>query len=147
MQIKSKSIYHSCPYRMDEEVSCSLLLCCLILPVFAGDQLIGTPAPEWSNRQCDQFSASALSQLKGKVILVRFFYGILLPLLPHDSSLSHPVLYAKYRNRGCSRRMYTPKPGPRETPIESEAMSYVITDFNSRWHSTNDWSTLNTVLA
>lgn len=145
MQIKNASHFITAALIMMgmRVVSCILLLCGLILPVFAGDQLIGTPAPEWSNRQWINSPPLTLSQLKGKVILVRFFMESSCPYCRATAPYLNQF-YAKYGKRGLQVvGMYTPKPGPRETPIES--VRNYVRDYGFQFPVAldNDWSTLN----
>jgi peroxiredoxin len=120
-----------------------MLFLCLSMLAFAGSELIGTPAPQWQNQQWLNSKPLTLSELKGKVVLLRFFMESSCPMC----RASAPYLNAfqqEYRDRGFTViGMYTPKPQPRQTPIE--AVKSFVQDYGFQFPVTldNDWVTLN----
>ena len=117
--------------------------CLLLLLAFSGDPLIGTSAREWNNQQWINSPPIALSQLKGKVVLVRFFMESSCPLCRASAPYLNQF-YAKYKDRGfVVVGMYTPKPAPRETPIQD--VQRYVRDYGFQFPVAldNDWSTLN----
>jgi peroxiredoxin len=122
-----------------------MIFLCLIMLTFAGSELIGTPAPEWQNEQWLNSKPLKLSELKGNVVLLRFFMDSTCPMC----TASAPYLnefHQKYSNRGLVViGMYTPKPVPRQTPIET-VKSYVKTyGFQFPVALDTDWATLQKV--
>jgi peroxiredoxin len=105
--------------------------------------LIGTPAPEWNNQQWINSSPLRISDLKGKVILLRFFMDSSCPFC----SASAPFLnefYAAFKDKGLIViGMYTPKPEPTSVPVE-QVQKYVK-DYGFQFPVAldNDWATLN----
>ena len=121
-----------------------LLLPCVIFALaFSGDRLIGTAAPEWSNEKWINSSPLKLSNLKGKVVLLRFFMESACPYC----RASAPYLnrfYSEYKDRGLIViGMYTPKPRPHETP--SETVKGYVNDYGFHFPVAidDDWQTLN----
>ena len=120
-----------------------VLLAVFLLLGLAGDQLIGTSAPEWNNQQWINSPPITLSQLKGKVVLVRFFMESSCPFCRATAPYLNRF-YTKYKDRGLIViGMYTPKPAPRETPLQ-DVQGYVR-DYGFQFPVAldNDWSTLN----
>jgi peroxiredoxin len=108
-----------------------------------GKNLIGTSAPEWNNQQWINSPPLRISDLRGKVIFVRFFMDSNCPFC----SASAPYLnefYNSYKNKGLIViGMYTPKPSPMNVPID-EVRKYVK-DYGFEFPVAldNDWATLN----
>ncbi len=117
--------------------------CVLLLLALSGDRFIGTPAPEWSNQQWINSAPISLSQLKGKVVLVRFFMESSCPFCRATAPYLNQF-YGKYKDRGLMViGMYTPKPSPRETPLQD--VHRYVNDYGFQFPVAldNDWSTLN----
>lgn len=114
-----------------------------ICMAYQGEKLIGTPAPEWNNQQWINSPPLRLPDLRGKVILIRFFMDSSCPFC----SASAPYLnefYNEFKNQGLIViGMYTPKPSPMNVPIE-EVHKYVK-DYGFQFPVAldNDWATLN----
>ena len=110
---------------------------------FSGDRLIGTMAPEWSNEQWINSSALRMTQLKGKVILIRFFMESSCPYCRASAPYLNR-LYSNYGDKGLVViGMYTPKPAPRRTSLET--VQQYVKDYGFQFPVAldNDWSTLN----
>jgi peroxiredoxin len=110
--------------------------------LMAGDRVIGQPAPEWGPRTWVQGGPLTLEQLRGRVVLVRFFMSSECPLC----SATAPSLNELHREFGSAGLvvvgMFTPKPHPRPTPVE-EVRGYVQ-DYGFRFPVAvdDDWSAL-----
>ena len=118
------------------------LLAVLILLGLAGDRLIGTSAPEWDNQQWINSPPITISQLKGKVVLLRFFMESSCPFCRATAPYLNQF-YAKYKDRGLVIiGMYTPKPSPSETPFQD--VQRYVRDYGFQFPVAldNDWSTL-----
>jgi peroxiredoxin len=108
-----------------------------------GEKIIDTPAPEWNNHQWINSPPLQISDLRGKVILVRFFMDSNCPFC----SASAPFLnefYSTFKDKGLIViGMYTPKPSPANVPLE-EVQKYVK-DYGFQFPVAldNDWATLN----
>lgn len=119
------------------------LLAVLLLLGLAGDRLIGTSAPEWNNQQWINSPPITLSQLKGKVVMVRFFMESSCPFCRATAPYLNRF-YAKYKDRGLVViGMYTPKPAPRKTQLQD--VQRYVRDYGFLFPVAldNDWSTLN----
>jgi peroxiredoxin len=86
--------------------------------LLAASMVLGKPAPAWPELRWVQGGPLALSDLRGKVVLVRFFTD---PDCPYCSATA-PALNELQQNFG-SRGLavvgfYTPKPSPRATTVE-----------------------------
>jgi peroxiredoxin len=120
-----------------------MIFLCLIFLAFSGSELIGTPAPQWQNQQWLNSKPLKLSELKGKVVLVRFFMESSCPMC----RASAPYLNEfeqQYRKRGLVViGMYTPKPEPHNTPIKT--VQGFVKDYGFQFPVAldNDWATLN----
>lgn len=83
-----------------------------------GASLIGRPSPGWPEMLWVQGGPLRLSDLRGKVVLVRFFTGLDCPYC----SATAPSLSALAEEFGPKGLVvvgiYTPKPAPRRTSIE-----------------------------
>jgi len=108
-----------------------------------GENLIGISAPDWNNQQWINSPPIRLSDLKGKVILVRFFMDSSCPLCRASAPYLNEF-YNAYKNKGLIViGMYTPKPEPMNVPIE-EVQKYVKEfGFEFPVALDNDWATLN----
>ncbi|MCI0442854.1 redoxin domain-containing protein [bacterium] len=127
------------------------ILIALLITMFAfevsfasnAEQLIGTPAPEWNNQQWLNSPPLRISDLKGKVILVRFFMDSSCPLC----RASAPYLndwFTTFKDKGLMViGMYTPKPSPMHVPIEDVEKYVKEYGFEFPVALDNDWATLN----
>jgi thiol-disulfide isomerase/thioredoxin len=108
-----------------------------------GEKLIGTPAPEWNNQQWINSPPLRISDLKGKVILVRFFMDSSCPFCRASAPYLNEF-YSAYKTKGLIViGMYTPKPSPMNVPLE-EVQKYVKDlGFEFPVALDNDWATLN----
>lgn len=83
--------------------------------LFATSMILGKPAPAWPELEWVQGGPLTLADLRGKVVLVRFFTD---PACPYCSATA-PALNGF--SKGFGERglvvvgFYTPKPAPRET--------------------------------
>ncbi len=108
-----------------------------------GNQLIGTPAPEWNNQEWMNSQPLRLSQLKGKVILLRFFMESSCPLCRASAPYLNEF-FARYKEKGLIViGMYTPKPAPMNVPIEDVRRYVKDYGFQFPVSLDNDWATLN----
>jgi peroxiredoxin len=86
--------------------------------LFAAATIVGAPAPEWPNLRWVQGGPLSLADLRGKVVLVRFFTDTQCPFC----SATAPALNEldrEFRDRGLVVvGFYTPKPQPRPTSVE-----------------------------
>lgn len=89
--------------------------------LLATSMVLGRPAPAWPELRWVQGGPLALSDLRGKVVLVRFFTD---PDCPYCSATA-PALGELQRDFGGRGLVivgfYTPKPGPRATTVEHVA--------------------------
>jgi thiol-disulfide isomerase/thioredoxin len=121
-----------------------LLTLCLGLGymAFSENSIIGTQAPEWNNDRWINSPPLTLSQLRGKVIFIRFFMDSTCPFC----SASAPFLnefHEKYRDQGLVVvGMYTPKPQPR--PTETRLVQQYVKDYGFSFPVSVDdeWATL-----
>jgi peroxiredoxin len=89
-----------------------------------GDALTGTASPDWPARQWVQGGPLQLSDLRGKVVLVRFFMDSECPLCRATAPALN-ALHDEFGPRGLVViGMYTPKPRPRPTRVD-EVRGYV----------------------
>ena len=121
-----------------------------ISPVFGlseGDSLVGTPAPSWKNRDWINSKPLRLSQLRGKVVLVRFFTGPSCPFCRATASALNR-LHAQYGDKGLVIvGMYTPKPVPVHQPLSRIQRLVKEYGFEFPVAVDNDWATLKALLA
>jgi peroxiredoxin len=89
-----------------------------------GSALLGTPSPDWPARQWVQGGPLQLSDLRGKVVLVRFFMDSECPLCRATAPALN-ALHEEFGPRGLVVvGLYTPKPRPRPTSLD-EVRRYV----------------------
>jgi peroxiredoxin len=108
-----------------------------------GEKLIGTPAPGWNNQQWINSVPLQISDLKGKVILIRFFMDSSCPFCRASAPYLNEF-YNAFKSQGLMViGMYTPKPSPANVPVE-EVQKYVK-DYGFEFPVAldNDWATLN----
>jgi len=90
----------------------------------SGAQVLDKPAPEWTNDRWVQGGPLRLTDLRGKVVLVRFFMSADCPYC-RATAPSLNELYREFGPRGLVVvGMFTPKPRPRPTRLE-EVRGYV----------------------
>jgi peroxiredoxin len=107
-----------------------------------GASLLGQPSPEWSNDRWVQGGPLRLADLRGKVVLLRFFMDADCPYCRGTA----PALNALHREFGPQGLvvvgMYTPKPRPRPVTID-EVRGYVESyGFRFPVAVDDDWATL-----
>ncbi|PYV91810.1 MAG: alkyl hydroperoxide reductase [Acidobacteria bacterium] len=109
-----------------------------------GKALLSSQAPEWSNQEWINSKPLRLCELKGKVVLLRFFMESTCPMCSATApSLNY--FYSNYRGKGLVVvGMYTPKPHPANHPA-SQVRKYVG-DYKFEFPVAldNDWKTLRT---
>jgi len=110
--------------------------------LMAGQAILGQPAPEWGPRAWLQGGPLELADLRGKVVLVRFFTS---PECPFCSATA-PSLNLLHRELGPAGLvvvgMFTPKPRPRPVPLD-EVRGYVESyGFRFPVAMDDDWSAL-----
>ena len=107
-----------------------------------GSSLLGKPSPDWANERWVQGGPLRLADLRGKVVLLRFFMDAGCPYCRATA----PALNELDRELGTRGLvvvgMYTPKPRPRPTTIE-EVRGYVESyGFRFPVAVDDDWATL-----
>ena len=107
-----------------------------------GASLLGKPSPEWDNRRWVQGGPLRLADLRGKVVLLRFFMDADCPYCRGTA----PALNEMDREFGPRGLvvvgMYTPKPRPRPVSVE-EVRGYVESyGFRFPVAVDDDWATL-----
>jgi peroxiredoxin len=107
-----------------------------------GASLVGRPSPDWSNDRWVQGGPLRLSDLRGKVVLVRFFMDADCPLC-RGTAPTLNELHREFGPRGLVVvGMYTPKPRPRPVTVE-EVRGYVASyGFRFPVAIDDDWDTL-----
>lgn len=100
------------------------LLAAAVLVSGEGAGILGTPAPDWGALRWVQGGPLRLAELRGKVVLVRFFMDSACPYCRGTA----PALNELDREFGplglVVVGLYTPKPRPRPTTVE-EVRRYV----------------------
>lgn len=100
------------------------VLMAMLTSTAQGSPLVGRPAPDWPPRQWVQGGPLRLADLRGKVVLLRFFMDSDCPYCRATA----PALNALHRELGPRGLvvvgMYTPKPRPRPVPL-SRVREYV----------------------
>jgi len=107
-----------------------------------GSSLVGKPSPDWANERWVQGGPLRLADLRGKVVLVRFFMDADCPYCRGTA----PALNQFDREFGPRGLvvvgMYTPKPRPRPATI-GEVRGYVESyGFRFPVAVDDDWATL-----
>ncbi len=107
-----------------------------------GAALVGAPSPEWPARQWVQGGPLQLADLRGKVVLLRFFMDAGCPYC----SATAPALTALHEEFGPRGLvvigMYTPKPRPRPTTVEEVRKHAAAYGFEFPVAVDDDWSAL-----
>jgi peroxiredoxin len=118
-------------------------LACVVFLAFSGDNLIGTTAPQWNNDRWINSGPLQLSDLRGKVVFIRFFMDSNCPFCRASAPYLNE-LHQMYKNRGLVViGMYTPKPKPR--PTETSVVQQYVKDYGFSFPVAvdDDWATLN----
>jgi peroxiredoxin len=112
-------------------VPLTVLLTLLALSQGPGNGILGIPAPEWPRMRWVQGGPLKLADLRGKVVLIRFFMDARCPLCRGTA----PALNEFDRDFGPQGLVvigiYTPKPRPHPTKV-NEVRGYVK-DFGFRF--------------
>jgi peroxiredoxin len=107
-----------------------------------GASILGTPSPDWSNDRWVQGGPVRLSDLRGRVVLVRFFMDADCPMC-RGTAPTLNELYSEFGPRGLVVvGMYTPKPQPR--PVATEVVRGYVESYGFRFPVAvdDDWGTL-----
>jgi thiol-disulfide isomerase/thioredoxin len=103
---------------------------------------VGTRCPEWSNSKWVQGGPLQLRDLRGKVVLVRFFMGSDCPYC-HGTAPALDALHQELGPRGLVVvGMYTPKPRPRPTSVETVRREVEGYGFRFPVAVDDDWTSL-----
>lgn len=107
-----------------------------------GEALLGRPSPDWSNDRWVQGGPLRLADLRGKIVLVRFFMDADCPLC-RGTAPALDELHRDFGPRGLVVvGMYTPKPRPRPVSVD-EVRGYVRSyGFEFPVAVDDDWATL-----
>lgn len=119
-----------------------LLFCVVIAFGFSGDELIGTKAPDWNNDRWINSPPLSISQLRGKVILLRFFMESSCPMCRGSAPYLNE-LYSNYKDKDLVViGMYTPKPSP--SPTDTAVVARYAKDYGFEFPVAvdDDWATL-----
>jgi peroxiredoxin len=114
----------------------------MMSPASEGSSLLGKPSPDWSNDRWVQGGPLRLANLRGKVVLVRFFMDADCPMC-RGTAPTLNELYAEFGGRGLVVvGMYTPKPRPR--PVTTEEVRRYVESYGFRFPVAvdDDWATL-----
>jgi peroxiredoxin len=107
-----------------------------------GSTLLGKPSPDWDNDRWVQGGPLRLADLRGKVVLLRFFMDADCPYCRGTA----PALNELHRELGPRGLvvvgMYTPKPRPR--PVATEEVRGYVESYGFRFPVAvdDDWATL-----
>jgi peroxiredoxin len=107
-----------------------------------GSSLVGKPSPDWANDRWVQGGPLRLADLRGKVVLVRFFMDADCPMC-RGTAPALNELYSEFGARGLVVvGMYTPKPRPR--PVTTEEVRGYVESYGFRFPVAvdDDWATL-----
>jgi peroxiredoxin len=130
-----------------------LIIGCVILRFFlclsvvfmlgsAGSNLVGNAVPDWENDRWINSNALSLSDLKGKVVLLRFFMDSTCPLCRTSAPYLNE-LFTDYKNKGVVIiGMYTPKPEP--NPTDTATVERYVREYGFKFPVAIDdeWKTL-----
>jgi thiol-disulfide isomerase/thioredoxin len=107
-----------------------------------GADIVGRPCPAWSNDRWVQGGPLQLSDLRGKVVLVRFFMESGCPYC-RATAPALDQLDREFGPRGLVVvGMYTPKPRPRPTSVEEVRRHVAAYGFGFPVAVDDDWATL-----
>jgi peroxiredoxin len=107
-----------------------------------GESLLGKSSPDWSNQRWVQGGPLRLADLRGKVVLLRFFMDADCPLC-RGTAPTLNELYSEFGARGLVVvGMYTPKPRPR--PVSTEEVRRYVESYGFGFPVAvdDDWATL-----
>ena len=107
-----------------------------------GASILGKPSPDWSNDRWVQGGPLRLADLRGKVVLVRFFMDADCPLC-RGTAPTLNELHREFGPRGLVVvGMYTPKPRPRL--VTTEVVRGYVESYGFRFPVAvdDDWATL-----
>lgn len=114
----------------------------LLVATLASHSIVGEPCPAWDNSRWVQGGPLRLADLRGKVVLLRFF-------MESDCPYCHgtaPALNEFHRDLGPRGLvvvgMYTPKPWPRPTSVEAVRRHVEAYGFQFPVAVDDDWATL-----
>lgn len=114
----------------------------IVLASAAGAGIVGERCPEWDNSKWVQGGPLRLADLRGKVVLLRFFMELDCPYC-HATA---PALNEFNRELGPRGLvvvgMYTPKPRPRSTSVEAVRRHVEAYGFQFPVAVDDDWATL-----
>lgn len=120
-----------------------MIIVCLVMLAFSGESLVGTKAPEWNNQKWVNSSPLKLADLSGKVVLVRFFMESGCPMCRASAPYLNDF-HQRYNRDGLTViGMYTPKPTPRKTDVETVARYVRDYGFQFPIAVDDEWHTLN----
>ena len=107
-----------------------------------GSSLVGTASPDWPARQWVQGGPLQLHDLRGKVVLVRFFMDSACPLCRATAPALN-ALHEEFSPRGLVViGMYTPKPRPRATSVDEVRRHVQAYGFRFPVAVDDDWAAL-----
>ena len=107
-----------------------------------GDALVGRPSPDWPARQWVQGGPLQLDDLRGKVVLLRFFMDAGCPLCSATAPALN-ALHEEFAPRGLVViGMYTPKPRPRPTTVAQVKEHVAAYGFAFPVAVDDDWAAL-----
>jgi peroxiredoxin len=107
-----------------------------------GAAIVGTPCPEWDPDRWLQGGPLRLADLRGKVVLVRFFTSLACPYCKATAP-ALTSLESEFGDRGLVVvGFYTPKPEPRSVP--DDEVRRAVADYGFRFPVAVDesWRTL-----
>src|SRR5919109_2275657 len=108
----------------------------------AGAGIVGQPCPDWSNAKWAQGGPLHLADLRGKVVLVRFFMESDCPYC-RGTAPALNEFHQEFGPRGLVViGMYTPKPRPRPTSVEAVQRHVAAYGFRFPVAVDDDWATL-----
>jgi peroxiredoxin len=117
-------------------------LLALLLAAGDGSYLIGKPCPEWSDHRWVQGGPLRLAELKGKVVLIRFFMDPDCPLC-RGTAPGLNVLQREFGPQGLVViGMFTPKPRPRPVKMEEARRAAESYGFSFPVAIDDRWETL-----
>jgi peroxiredoxin len=120
----------------------SMMIFAFVMLALSGNNLIGSQAPQWTNQQWLNSPPLTLSQLKGRVVLLRFFMESSCPMCRASAPYLNEF-YSAYKDDGLVViGMYTPKPYPQKTAVET--VERFVKDYGFQFPVAvdDDWATL-----
>jgi peroxiredoxin len=110
-----------------------------------GASLLGKPSPEWSNDRWVQGGPLRLADLRGHVVLVRFFMEADCPYC-RGTAPALNELHRELAERGLVVvGMYTPKPHPRSVTTEEVRQAVETYGFRFPVAVDDSWTTLRSL--